>query len=233
MKNRTNISILNNLQDGSEDAVKILEYGLSDDNINDIDADFDFYSLFSTKVDGKKDVMGGEELLKYKKALLVKLLVENFLAKCESPDVMVVDLGDLDFSKYDISVSTCGMKVKGNMYQLGHNVEGTIFQCGHNVSGDIYQDNHTAESIYQYSHTVKGVIEQYRHTAKSINQSSHFVKEDILQESHIASSIEQYDHFVEGDIRQHDQAAGGDVHQGGHTTGGDIYQDDHVVHYRR
>lgn len=94
-----------------------------------------------------------------------------------------IDLSGLDFSEFNGSVNTNGMKVKDDLFQCGQEVKGSLYQCDQVVGRDLNQN-------FQ---EVKGdLIQSYQEVDGKLYQQ--------LQE--VKGNLYQYSHNVEGEIMQ-------------------------------
>lgn len=84
---------------------------------------------------------------------LVELLVREFR------NGNTVDLSNLDFSKYEVSVDICCMKVNGNLFQSCQEVNKNLYQHLQNVGGDLLQSySSVSGNLHQGYATVHGKI---------------------------------------------------------------------------
>lgn len=68
-------------------------------------------------------------------------------------------LSDLDFSDFDGDIFIDHWKVKGSLYQLGHEVGESLCQSNHKVGGILNQNSQTVgRNLYQENHIVKGKL---------------------------------------------------------------------------
>ena len=96
--------------------------------------------------------MKREEKLQELKEFLLKNFVDEFGD---------LDISGLDFSDFDGSVDISHMKIKGNLWQVGHEVIGSLYQDRHLVSGDLLQDDHLVlGNLFQGYKRVGGEIFQ-------------------------------------------------------------------------
>lgn len=84
---------------------------------------------------------------------LVEFLIKNFRKGDR------VDLSNLDFSEYKMSVDICCMKVNGNLFQSCQEVNKNLYQHLQNVGGDLLQSySSVSGNLHQGQATVHGKI---------------------------------------------------------------------------
>lgn len=96
-----------------------------------------------------------KDFQKLSKQELVQLLVE-----CKNKDG-IIDLSDLDFSKYEVGVNLSNIKVKHSLWQNHQQVGDSLFQDTCIVGENIYQDSHIVfKNIYQTEQWCDGDLHQ-------------------------------------------------------------------------
>ena len=87
---------------------------------------------------------------------LKEFLLKNFIDEYGN-----LDISGLDFSDFDGEVDIGHMKVKGNLWQVGHQVKGNLYQDRQVVGGTLHQDDHlVAGDLFQGYKKVGGKVFQ-------------------------------------------------------------------------
>ena len=87
--------------------------------------------------------------------------LKEFLLKNFIDELGDLDISGLDFSDFDGAVDISHMKIKGDLWQIGHQVKGDLYQDRQVVSGDLQQDDHLVlGDLFQGEQRVSGKIFQ-------------------------------------------------------------------------
>ena len=91
----------------------------------------------------------------------------------------------LDFSEFDGDVDIRVMKVKGNLFQSGHEVQGNLYQTNQKVKGNLFQSNQKVQGgLFQDGREVRVIEEHYERLIERLEN------EKIEMEKHYENIID-------------------------------------------